>query len=318
MLRANQAVRLGLRAASRNPELPFGRALLDQLGNLLGLLPVLLAGFLLVGNVASLRAALRAVRALQWPTLGALVAGAALAFALGMIFWAGALPLIAADAEMDRRPPAGNFALLASRGFARTLLSGVVGYALAGGFSLACAAALVAGMPAALVHRSPALLAGAALVSTLAIAGSVLFDLLGRLLLLRAAAFGEGVTVAFGKAVSLLGARLGACLAVSIAFLVLELVAASVAGMLTSVIYPSLFNADAALLGVAPRLAVGLATAVVFAWLEVGRMGALCALAMDAEGLLEPQAGSLPVAERVIEALPLEEPVIEALPADEG
>lgn len=310
MLRANQAVRLGLRAASRNPELAFGRALLDQLGNLLAFLPVLLAFVLLFGGSESLLAALAAVRALPWPTLGALVAAGAIAFAAGMVFWAGALPLVAADAEMDRRPPSGNFALLASRGFARTLLSGFVGYALALGFSLACAAALIAGMPAAVAHPSPLLLAGAALIATLAIAGSVLLDLLGRLLLVRAAAFGEGATAAFGKAVSLLFARLGAFLVVSLAFLVLDLIAASVAAMLTSVLTTAaLFDLDAELLALAPRIAVALAFAAVFAWLEVGRMGALCALAMDAEGLIEmpPAPSGAPLAERVIEALPADE-----------
>ena len=312
MLRANQAVRLGLRAAARNPELSFGRALLDQLGNLLAFLPVLLAAVLLFGGKAAILATLAGVRALQWPTLGALVAAAAIAFAAGMIFWAGALPLVAADAEMGRRPPSGNFALLASRGFARTLLAGLLGDGLAIGFSLACAAALLAGVPAAFAHPSPALLAGTALISTLALAFGVLFELLGRLLLVRAAAFGDGATAAFGKAAALLGARLGSFLLVSVAFLVLELNAASVAGMLTGVISSTaLFDPDLELLALAPRIAVGLATAVVFAWLEVGRMAALCALALDAEGLIEavpaPQIAPLPVAETVIEALPADD-----------
>ena len=310
MLGANQAVRLGLRAASRNPELSFGRALLDQLGNLLGVLPLLLALVLLFGGTDSLLAALAAVRALQWPTLGALVAAAAIAFAAGMVFWAGALPLVAADAEMNRRPPSGKFALLASRGFARTLLAGLLGSALAIGFSLACVAALVVAVPAAAAHPSPLLLAGAALISTLAIAFGVLFDLLGRLLLVRAAAFGDGATASFGKAASLLGARLGAFLLVSVVFLVLELIAASVAGMLTSVVTSTaLFDPGAQFLALWPRIAVGLAAAAVYAWLEIGRMGALCALALDAEGLIEaaPDRASPPVAETVIEALPIDE-----------
>ena len=314
MLSANQAVRLGLRAASRNPELPFGRALLDQVGNLLALLPVLLAVVLIFGGTASLLAALAAVRALQWTTLGALLAAAALSFTAGTVFWAGALPLIAADTEMDRRPPSGNFALLASRGFSRTLVAGLLGSALSIGSSLACAAALLAAVPAAIVRPSPTLLAGAALISTLAIASGLFFDLLGRLLLVRAAAFGEEATAAFGKAVVLLGARLGGFLVVSVAFFVLELIAASVAGMLTSVITSTaLFDADAQLLALWPRLGVGLAAAAVFAWLEVGRMGALCALAMDAEGMLNddpvpaPAPAPPPLAETVIEALPVEE-----------
>ena len=311
MLRANQAVRLGLRAASRNPELAFGRALLDQAGNLLAFLPVLLAVVLVFGGTSSLLQALAAVRLLGWPTLGALTAAAVLAFAAGMVFWSGALPLLAADAEMDRRPPPGNFAPLASRGFARTLLAGLLGAALSTGFALACLAALVSGAPAAVARPSPTLMAGVALIATVAIAAGVLFDLLGRLLLVRAAAFGEGLTAAFGKAVSLLGARLGALLVVSVAFLVLELIAASVAGMLTSVITTTaLLDWDAELLALWPRLAAGLAFAAVFAWLEVGRMGALCALALDAEGLIEspPVPRAAPLAEPVIEALPIDEP----------
>ena len=313
MLRANQAVRLGLRAASRNPELAFGRALLDQVGNLLALLPVVLAALVLFGGSRPLLAALAGAGALRWPTLGALVAAFAIAFAAGMLFWAGALPLLAADAELDRRPPPGNFTLLASRGLARTLLAGLLGSALALGSSLACAAAILAGLPAVVAQRSPALLAGLALVATLALFCGVFFDLLGRLLLVRAAAFGEGVTAAFGKAVSLLGARLGALLVVSAVFLVLELIAASVAGMLTGVISSTaLFDPDAELLALAPRLAAGLAMAVVFAWLEVGRMGAISVLAMDAEGLIEPPPEPEPAPP------PLAEPVIEALPVDES
>jgi hypothetical protein len=314
MLRANQAVRLGLRAASRNPELAFARALLDQLGNLLVFLPVLLGSLFVFALVdrSDFLAAVRAVRALSWPTLGGLVAAASLSFSAGMLFWAGALPLLAADAELDRRPPAGNFALLASRGFARVLLAGLVAYAMAIAFSLACTAALFAGLPALVARPSPALLAGTALIAALSIAGSVLLDLLGRLLIMRAAAFGEGVSVAFGRAASLLGARLGACLVVSVAFLVLDLIAATVAGMLTGAISSTSFlEPGVELLALAPRIAVGLAAAAVFAWLEVGRMGALSALALDAEGLIGEQSAppqpAPPLAEPVIEALPIEE-----------
>src|SRR3954464_14381998 len=49
MLRANQAVRLGLRAASRNPELSFAKALIDQGGNLLAVLPLVLGALLVAG-----------------------------------------------------------------------------------------------------------------------------------------------------------------------------------------------------------------------------------------------------------------------------
>ena len=314
MLRANQAVRLGLRAASRNPELAFWKALLDQLGNLLAVLPVLLAAAFLFGiaDSKSLFAALAAARALRWPTAGALLATASLAFAAGAMFWAGALPLLAADVEMDRRPPGGNFALLASRGFARVLFAALTAQALSLGFSLACAAALFAATPAILLHRSRALFAGAAWVAAIAVVGSVLLDLLGKLVLLRAAAFAEGVTAAFGKAAALLAARLGSCLVVSLAFVFLELIAAAVVGGLTGVLSTgALFDPDAELLAIAPRIAIGLAAAAVFAWLEVARMGALSAIALDAEGLIETPPEPQPP-----EAVLIAEPVIEALPVD--
>src|SRR5438309_8181911 len=126
VLRANQAVRIGLRAASRNPELAFGKALLDQGGSLLSLLPVALVGvaiFALSGG-EPLQALLRMAAALErarWSLLGASIAAALLAWVLGVAFWSGALPLLAADAELGARPPPGNFLLLVGRGFGRVL-----------------------------------------------------------------------------------------------------------------------------------------------------------------------------------------------------
>jgi hypothetical protein len=66
---------------------------------------------------------------------------------------------------------------------------------------------------------------------------------------------------------------------------------------------------QAELVALAPRAAVALAAAAVFAWLEVGRMGAFAALAADAEGLIapEPPPEPPPVAELVIDALPAED-----------
>src|SRR5713226_5657622 len=91
MLRANQAVRMGLRAASRNPELAFAKALIDQAGNLIALLPLVLGGLLVAAavNWGGLAGALRAVRVLQWPLLGGLVAALIVTFAAGMLFWSG-------------------------------------------------------------------------------------------------------------------------------------------------------------------------------------------------------------------------------------
>jgi hypothetical protein len=74
----------------------------------------------------------------------------------------------------------------------------------------------------------------------------------------------------------------------------------------------SFLDPDAQLLALSPRIAIGLAGAIVVAWLEVGRMAALAALAMDAEGLIAPSAPSPP-----LQGVPIAEPVIEALPVEE-
>lgn len=310
MLRANQAVRLGLRAASRNPELSFGKALIDQGGSLLALLPVALAGLLVAGAArrGSVLALLRALRAVGWPALGGVAAALAILATLAMLFWAGALPLLAADAELGRRPPPGNFAVLVSRGAARVLVAGALAWALLLLFDVACASALLLAAPLCVLRPSAALFAATALIGAGAVVGSVLLDLLARLTLVRAAAFGDGATSAFGKASSLLASKLGACLVVTLAFLFLETIAATVAAMLTSLLSgPTLFDPRAELLALAPRVAVGLAAAAVFAWLEVARMAALAAIAADAEGLIDPAlVGPPPVAELVVEALPVE------------
>jgi hypothetical protein len=315
VLRANQAVRLGLRAASRNPELPFAKALIDQAGNFLAVVPIALAA-LLVATAASaevLRAAeqgLRAVSALSWSLLGGIAAALAIAFTAGMLFWAGALPLLAADAELGRRPPSGNFAVLLSRGAARTLLAGALGWGLSFLFSVACAVALLFGAAGAVLRSSPALLAGTALVGSAGLLGSILLDLLARLTLVRAAVFGDPATSAFAKAASLLGQRSGALLVVTAAFIFLELIVASVATMLTAMLSgAAFFDPTAQMIALAPRAAVALGTGAVFAWLEVGRMGALAALAADAEGLIEAPAPpeAPPAAELVVDAIPVDE-----------
>ena len=304
MLRANHAVRLGLRAASRNPELSFARALIDQGGSLLAALPAILIALLVLSRDTILESIL-AARVLPWPMLGGILAAALIAFAAGMAFWAGALPLLAADAEMDRRPPAGNFALLTARGFARMVAAGAIWYGLALLFGLTFGIAIVGGVPLAVLHRSPLVFAWVALVSTCAILGGVLVDLLGRLVLVRAGVFADPVSVAFGKASSLLGARLGGLLVVTLAFTFLEIIAATAMGMATGFISSaSMFDIDLELIAIGPRIAAGLAFAAVFAWLEVGRMGALAAIAADAEGLMSPDEP--PMAEPVIEALPIE------------
>jgi hypothetical protein len=318
MLRASQAVRIGLRASTRNPELALAKALMDWIGNALAALPPLLAIILFSLLVAergpgAVGVLVRALRVVSWPMAGGVTTALALSFVGAMVFWSGALPLLAADAEMDARPPPGNFAVLAARGFGRVLPAGLVAYGLSFFFAIACTVALTVGATAFAARRSVALLAGIAAVATVAVVGGVLIDLLARLMLVRAAAFGDGASAAFGRAASLLGSRLGACFVIAAAFIVLELVVATAAGAVGGAISStSLFNPDLELIALAPRIAIGLATAAVFSWLEVARQGALAALAADAEGLIETPPEEIPpppapMADTVVEALPVEE-----------
>ena len=311
MIASNLAVRLGLRAASRNPELAFGRALIDQGGALLGALPAVLAGLLLAGALdADLGSFFDAISALRWPVLGAVVVALAISFAAGAVFWAGALPLLAADIEVDRRPPPGNFALLAARGFARVLAAAFLSQLLWTLILLAFVLALAFALPVLWAQPSPGRFAAVALVGTGAFGGALVVDLLSRFWLLRAAAFGEWPAAAFGKAASLFSARFGQGLVVTLAFFLLEAIAAAVsAGIGGAFSGPALLGPETAVLALAPRIALGLAFAAVFSWLEVGRMGALAAIACDVEGLLgpEPEPEALPVAEPVVEALPVED-----------
>jgi hypothetical protein len=303
VIASNHAVRLGLRAASRNPELAFGRALIDQGGLLLTMLPLALAVMLLFGG--DLSDLLRRAAVLPWPTLAAICAAIGISFALGMLFWAGALPLLAADVEMDRRPPAGHFLPLSVRGFGRVAAAGFLAEAFAALFSLVFLALPIVALPVAIVKPSMLLFTLLALAGALSVVLAMLLDLLLRLWILRAAAFGEGPSVAFGKAASLLFARLGQFIIIALAFLLLELIVGAVAGGLGGLISGyGFFDPDVQLLSLAPRAALGLAFAAIFSWLEVGRMGALAAIACDAEGLLGPHEP--PVAEQVVEALPVD------------
>jgi hypothetical protein len=313
VLRANHAVRIGLRAASRNPELSFGQGLIDQFGHLLALVPLVLGGILVAAAMRgdALRAAalgLRAASRLGWPVLAASVSALLIGFTSTMFFWAGAIPLLAADAELDRRPPPGNFAVLLSRGGARTLVAGALGFALSLLFTASCAAALVMAAPAILLRPSAALLVVTALVGATALLGALLVDILARLTLVRAAAFADGPAHAFGRAASLLGQRLGTLLIVTVAFVFLDLIVAGAAATLTGTLSgASLFDPAVEVLALAPRAAVALGAGVVFGWLEVARMAALAAIAADAEGLIEPPAEPAPppMAELVVEALPV-------------
>jgi hypothetical protein len=293
MLPANQAVRIGMRAATRNPELAFGKALLDVAGSVLGLLPVLWSAVLLLAwfgdkePLAALFAIVEGLRALQWPLAGAALCAALISWALSVLFWAGALPVLAADAELQARPPAGTFSALAVRGFSKLALASAV----VSGISLLSGLAFSAGslfLPLAFVAR-PSL--WIAVVCAVAIAGSILvnllLDLLGRLVLVRVAVLGDPVTVAFTNAASLLGARLGACLIVAASFFLLEVLCATAGGALAGFVSASAdLDGGGLLLALAPRAALTVATGAIFAWLETARQGALAALAADAEGLI--------------------------------
>src|SRR5216683_362696 len=244
MLRANQAVRLGLRAASRNPELSFGKALLDALGSALSMLPWLLAAVL--------------VAAVAW-RLEPLLGVAAAAVALAKMRWAvlgGAL---------------------AARGFPRVAAAGALAYALLLVFGLSLGVAALSGAVTILARPTPATFALLALTGCFGIVGGILLEALARLMLVRAAAFGDRPLAAFARACDVLGRRPGAFAAVQLAFLLLQLVVASAAGLFTGILWAGLDPA-LLLLALPPRLAAGLAFGAVFAWLEVARQGALAAL----------------------------------------
>ena len=324
VLRANQAVRLGLRAASRNPELSFGKTLLDAVGSLLSMLPWLSA-LILIAAVAGrldlllgLAAAAVALGKMRWALAGGALAAAAISWTMGMAFWAGALPVLAADAELQRRPPPGHFWPLAVRGFARVAAAGALAAALLLAFELSLAAGVLWAAVAIVARPTAGAFALLALAACVGIAGAVLLDALSRLMLVRAAAFGDGALSAFARASEVLGRRVAACVAVQLAFLLLEGVVATVAGLVTGILWTGLDPAFL-LVGLPPRLAAGLAFGAVFAWLEVARQGALAAIAADAEGLIDLPPGPPPVPPapavlqrpEVIEALP----VIDALPA---
>ncbi|MFL5311644.1 MAG: hypothetical protein ACJ79H_14430 [Myxococcales bacterium] len=324
MLRANQAVRLGLRAASRNPELSFGKALLDAVGSVLSLLPWLSAAILVAAAVGRLEPLLGVVAAavalgkMRWALAGGALAAAGISWTIGSAFWAGALPVLAADAELQRRPPAGHFWPLAVRGFARVVAAGALGAALLLAFELSLLAGVLWGAVAMLGRPTAAAFALLALAACVGIAGAVLLDALARLMLVRAAAFGEGALAAFARASDVLGRRLGACVAIQLAFLLLEAVVATVAGLFTGILWTG-FDPAFLLVALPPRLAAGLAFGAVFAWLEVARQGALAALAADAEGLIDlpPEPQPVPPAPAVLQRPePIEAlPVIDALPA---
>jgi hypothetical protein len=327
MLRANQAVRLGLRAASRNPELSFGKALLDGFGSALSMLPWLLAAVLLAAGTGhlspllGLTAAAAALLKMRWALLGAALAAGAISWTLGMAFWSGALPVLAADAELQRRPPPGHFWPLALRGFPRVVAAGALAYGLLLAFAVSLGLAALAGGVTILARPTPGVFALLALAGCFGIVGALLLDALTRLMLVRAASFGDGAISAFAHSSAFLGRRLGACVAVQLAFLLLQLVVATVAGLLTGILWSGLDPA-VFLLALPPRLAAGLAFGAVFAWLELARQGALAALVADGEGLIDlppepPPPSPVPaVLQRpeVVEALP----VIDALPPPPG
>jgi hypothetical protein len=334
MLRANQAVRIGLRAATRNPELAFAKALVDLAGTALALLPAMVAAYAVFAVATGADPLLDAVRGLQvlrsvrWGLVSALASAALLSWLLAVVFWSGALPVLAADAELSRRPPSGTFFLLAGRGFSRVAAASAGASGIAIFVRLAVVAALAAGALACLRRPSAGLFAALALLLSAAVLAGFLVDLLGNLWLVRAAALGDGATPAFARAASLLARRLGACAVVALAFALLELICGLVVGLFAALASGAFggnpFEPNAQLLSVPARISVSIAFAAVFAWLEVGQKGAFAALAADDDGLIEgspPEQEPRPApprAEPIVEALPVpEEEVIEALPVDD-
>ena len=287
-------------------------------------MPALLAAvlfFALVGRLPpllGLAAGIEALLKMRWALLGGALAAGAISWALGMAFWAGALPVLAADAELQRRPPAGHFWPLALRGFARVAAAGAVAYGLLFTFALSLGILALAAAGTILVRPTAAAFALLALAASFGIVSGILLDAVVRLMLVRAAAFGDGATAAFANASGFLARRLGACVAVQLAFVVLELIVASAAGLFTGLLWSGL-DPEVMVLALAPRIAAGLAFGAVFAWLEVARQAALAALVADGEGLIElpPEAPPPPPAPTVLERPEVVEalPVIEALPA---
>ena len=163
--------------------------------------------------------------------------------------------------------------------------------------------------------------AALALLLCVAIAAEVLLGLLGDLWIVRAAALGDGASAAFGRAASLLGHRLSACLLVFAEFALFDLVVALVAGGIGAALFSSanlVLDPASVPFSIPARIAVSIAFGAVFGWLEVARKGSLAAIAADEEGLIEgpatPPAGSPPIEPAVVEALPVaDEPVVEAL-----
>ena len=355
MVRIRTAFRLGFRASTRNGELAFAKALLDLSGTVLSLLPTLLFVALVVrltGHGDPLAALLQLVhlyRAAWLPLLGAALAAGVLSWALGLGFLGGALPLLTADAELDARPPAGHFLRLAATAFPRVIAAGAVTTGLLLLVNLALSLAMLSAPLVLGLHPSPLAVAGVVLVLAFSLVGGLLLELLARLTVVRAAIFAEGATQAFARAAGLLGERLGALLGLTIAFALVELViATSLASLGSGLDTRALQSLPDAILTLAPRGALAIAAAVIFAWAELGRMGALAIVAADAQGVLdvEPPAPApeperthythqqrrvsvadlsprhnapLPPRERPVpEEAPEAEHVIEALPVPEG
>src|SRR4051812_8189065 len=330
MIRAQNAIRLGLRAATRNPELAFAKALLDLGVTALSLLPVVFAAvcaYIVATRVdlaAGLFQAAAALQAMTWSTAGALACALLLSWVLGVAFWSGALPLLAADAELSRRPPPGNFFLLAGRGFSRVVTASAMATGIMLLVRIAFFLVLALSALACIVHPTVARFAALALLLTAGLAVYFLLDLVGELWLVRAAALGDGTTVAFGRGASLLGRRLSACLLVSIEFAFFDLMVALFSGFGLAVALSwsdAGFDPENTALSIPARVAVSIAFGAVFAWLEVARKGSLAALAADDDGLIDeapPEPLPPPVAEAIVEALPVpEEPIVEALPVPE-
>ena len=85
MVRGGHAIRLGMRAATRNPELALGKTLLDAASAALALVPLALAAVLAFAAARSFRDplvgaidAIAALHAARWSTIGAIACAAAM------------------------------------------------------------------------------------------------------------------------------------------------------------------------------------------------------------------------------------------------
>ena len=238
--------------------------------------------------------------------LGASLVAAVLGGLVQLLAGAGAAASLAA--ELTEQPPdtRASFGAAALEGAGRLFVAGALSTAVVVELSLLLAG--LAWVGSALWMLQPGLVAAAALAVAMAATPLVLFaDAWARLVVVRAS-LGDGPVDAVANAGGLLGRRAGALLLLTLAVALVELLLG-----LTFASFSGLLSAGPLVLSLGPRLALSLVGAVVVAYVDAGRWGALAALALDDVGLLpRPEPAPPPTAPP-----PLAEPIVDALPIAE-